>query len=452
MPRLNRHGEIAHGLGLCWLDDTRQIRQQQIDGTWKICVDGVPVDPRGCNFLAAGGGFWLASTPGVGVFNASSSLPAAGLPAGLDGRGAASFDGAIAISNDASSNHGLTLIAANGEVTAEAPDARLTDKICVVSRTKALWIDQAGEPQTIGLPVPQMLPGQRLWPRVLFLNGTWWICYHADDAIGVVLHPFDSLTGYRITLPPAFYLDAVAIGATVARVAWAVEAADERIESRDVDVTRGDRVPLRVPDSGTTVPNPGTPTKTTPDPEPVPVSIPNQLAVIQRVRAKYPTPLGASHGAFLIEAAQQTGGKLLRKEAGTNVLLPSGVRVSQDILVFGGEGIDILSDGEGAAIPAWQEKGPIPGEYIDVGGVVPQPDQPQEPKPAPSVDLSAVLARLDLMEKRSLAAQADTVASILRLAESIEKFKMPAPAAIVFPEYESQRLSLIGTITLRPKK
>lgn len=115
---------------------------------------------------------------------------------------------------------------------------------------------------------------------------------------------------------------------------------------------------------------------------------PNQLGTVQRIRAKYPTPLGAQHAALLIELARGTGAKLLRKDAGSNIQLPSGVRVSQDILIFDGFGIDVLSDAEGAAIPTWQEKGPIAGEYVDVGT-----DEPA-PQPVPG-DLDARVAALE---------------------------------------------------------
>lgn len=114
----------------------------------------------------------------------------------------------------------------------------------------------------------------------------------------------------------------------------------------------------------------------------------NQLGVVQSIRSRYPTPLGAQHPAFLIELARATKAKLLRKEAGSNIALPSGVHVSQDILIFDGFGFDVLSDAEGAAIATWQEKGPIPGEYIDVS------EPGQEPGPDPG-DLPARVAALE---------------------------------------------------------
>jgi len=123
----------------------------------------------------------------------------------------------------------------------------------------------------------------------------------------------------------------------------------------------------------------------------------NQLGTVQGIRAGYGTPLGVRHAEFLIGVARATGAKLLRKDAGSNIALPSGDRVSQDILIFDGFGIDILSDAEGAAIPTWQEKGPIPGEYIDVGGAQPAPAPPPGD---PGDRLGALEARVAALEGR----------------------------------------------------
>jgi hypothetical protein len=115
----------------------------------------------------------------------------------------------------------------------------------------------------------------------------------------------------------------------------------------------------------------------------------NQIGTVARIRSKYPTPLGAQHAAFLIEAARATGAKLLRKDAGSNIQLPSGDRVSSDFLIFDGFGIDILQDSEGAANPTWQEKGPTPGDYVDVGNAAPAP----APGPGDPDDRVAALER-----------------------------------------------------------
>lgn len=177
-----------------------------------------------------------------------------------------------------------------------------------------------------------------------------------------------------------------------------------------------------------------------PPPPPVPpvMPIPNQLPTVQRIRAKYPTPLAAQHANFLIEVGVATGAKLLRKEAGTNVLLPNGMRCSQDILMFDGEGVDILSDGEGAAIASWQEKGPIAGEYIDPKQfvVTPPPVEPPPPvnpppPPAPAVDLKPILdaiaqakqenaTNLAVLDKKIEAVMADVAALRVQLAKGFD--------------------------------
>lgn len=91
-------------------------------------------------------------------------------------------------------------------------------------------------------------------------------------------------------------------------------------------------------------------------PEVPPVSIPSQLEAVQNIRRQYPTPLGTSHPSFLIEVSSALGAKLLAKHGGTVVTLPDGRTCSQDIIVFGTTGVDILSDGEGAATPSWSVK------------------------------------------------------------------------------------------------
>lgn len=99
------------------------------------------------------------------------------------------------------------------------------------------------------------------------------------------------------------------------------------------------------------------------------MAVANQQVTVAALRQKYPTPLGQQHAAFLIELARTVGAKLLRKDTGSHVLLPQGIYVSQDILVFdnGRECYDVLSDAEGLAIPSWQPKGSIAGQYVDVG-------------------------------------------------------------------------------------
>lgn len=124
------------------------------------------------------------------------------------------------------------------------------------------------------------------------------------------------------------------------------------------------------------------------------------LSTVQAVRAKYPTPLGARHAAFLLEVAKATGKGLLRKDGGTNIELPDGTRVAQDIVMErdGSHHYDILGDGEGAATPGWDDKGPIDASrYYDVGGAS-VPTDPTGPTGPSGPDHDEVLSRLRSLE------------------------------------------------------
>lgn len=106
------------------------------------------------------------------------------------------------------------------------------------------------------------------------------------------------------------------------------------------------------------------------------------LGLLQAIRRQYPTPLGDSHAAFLLDAARQLGAGLYRKNAGACIRLPDGTTVSQDILMdrAGNKYYDILRDGEGEAVPVFNCGGDIgdPSEIYDVApqGPIPTPDQP----------------------------------------------------------------------------
>lgn len=123
-----------------------------------------------------------------------------------------------------------------------------------------------------------------------------------------------------------------------------------------------------------------------------------QESVVRTVRAKYPTPLGTQHAAFLVEVGCATGKGLLRKDTGTHVVLADGTPVAQDIVMErdGSHHYDILGDGEGAATPAWQDKGPIDASrYVALAcnPTIPVPPMP----PAPDPDL---IPRLQALERR----------------------------------------------------
>jgi len=112
------------------------------------------------------------------------------------------------------------------------------------------------------------------------------------------------------------------------------------------------------------------------------------VEIVEAVRVKYPTPLGAEHGACLIAIAQALGGGagLLKKDWGTFVRLPDGTAVAQDIICYpNGRIFDCLADGEGAAVPAWSEAYGSPisdlSRYYAVSAAPVPPPVPEAPKP-----------------------------------------------------------------------
>lgn len=127
------------------------------------------------------------------------------------------------------------------------------------------------------------------------------------------------------------------------------------------------------------------------------------LAIVKKVRATYPTPLGKQHAAFLIELAQAIpGAGLLKKTSGTRIKLPKpyNVEVAQDILcLFDGSILnhyDVLKDGEGKATPTWSLVGPIDSSrYVSVSTPLPPPTPDPEPEPDIRVLIAGLSAKLD---------------------------------------------------------
>ena len=134
------------------------------------------------------------------------------------------------------------------------------------------------------------------------------------------------------------------------------------------------------------------------------------LALVRAIRAKYPTPLGDRHWEFLVEVAQSTGAKLYRKDGGDRIRIPAlGLSVSQDIIIREPKWIDILQDGEGAAVAIWDEhdNAGSPEKWIDVSGVrlpgEPAPPQPNPGTPPPTVGtLEQRVAAIEAWIRRAL--------------------------------------------------
>jgi hypothetical protein len=151
------------------------------------------------------------------------------------------------------------------------------------------------------------------------------------------------------------------------------------------------------------------------------------LALVKKIRAKYPTPLGAKHALFLIELAQAKGAGLLKKTSGTRIRLPKpwNIDVSQDILCIRELGVvnhyDVLKDGEGKATPTWALVGPIdPARYVDVGAITPpspEPPAPVPPSPVPDppCQCGEVIETLAAMELRAIERQEALMSVLARL-------------------------------------
>jgi hypothetical protein len=153
------------------------------------------------------------------------------------------------------------------------------------------------------------------------------------------------------------------------------------------------------------------------------------LALVKKIRAKYPTPLGAKHALFLIELAQTKGAGLLKKTNGTRIRLPKpwNIDVSQDILCIRELGVvnhyDVLKDGEGAAKPAWNLVGPIdPERYVDVSNAPapipvpePEPPAPVPPAPVPPCQCAEVVEMIAANELRAIERQEAVMTVLARL-------------------------------------
>ena len=138
------------------------------------------------------------------------------------------------------------------------------------------------------------------------------------------------------------------------------------------------------------------------------------LEVVQAVRAKFTTPLYPDHSAAFLVALcrrlrQEFPGDfpagLRRKDSGTHTMLPNGINVALDIVMYpSGAAYDALGDADGAAVPVWNGIDNLPPDwYVAVSDDTPEPPEPPIPPtppvpPVPPVDLEPILRRLDAVE------------------------------------------------------
>lgn len=432
---------IAHGGVANWLMPGKAIFQNASDDKLYIFDVYTPAKPPmklplpngGANALAAGGGKWIAWLAGTGLYGPSGVIDASGRLAGVsqeqDGRGAASPEGHIAVTDN--ENRGFKIIGPNGEVTLEVTGTYALS-MHVLSGTAAVWVDEHHRPRAVGMPEPDA-PAMALFAiRAVRVNGALYVLAGTND--GLIFYPWhDASHGWKYA-GDAFYPTHFVRDGSLVSVAFATGAGEtpESIRVWNVNVSTDEKIALGAPAPPAPQPQPQPPPQST---EPVPMpEIPDQTATVARVREKYPTPLGASHAACLLEIAREIGqgAGLLRKETGTNILLPDGVRVAQDIIVFpNGDGYDCLGSGETVATPTWGgpvEGSPFPASrYYAVSGEQPVPGTPIPPVPplptTGSLDIGPAVRAL------IAAAVAPLHAEIAALTKAIdERPSQPAPA------------------------
>lgn len=160
----------------------------------------------------------------------------------------------------------------------------------------------------------------------------------------------------------------------------------------------------------------------TDEPKEPPVSIPSQIDLVKRIRAKYPRhspgshPLGEDAWRCIVEIAQATDTLVFRKDSGENCRIPAGllakypdgVSINRTIIgrgAFGNQWVKVLGDGEGTAFPIWTNGDtPANGEYVDVSaieldGAEPKEDPDPDPDPKPG-DLEQRVAALEKRQTR----------------------------------------------------
>lgn len=147
------------------------------------------------------------------------------------------------------------------------------------------------------------------------------------------------------------------------------------------------------------------------------MSVPNHFDIVARQREQEPPDTSSLDGilAFTVRvlkalpASERAG--LHAKPGGENIAFyaPAGKMVGVSRIMYpDGTLIKILTDAGvgGANGPAWNDDDTIDVErYVPVVGTPddpPPPDDPPDDPPPPTVDLSAILARLDVLERNAL--------------------------------------------------
>lgn len=356
-----------------WIDGTAYLyASDDPRGTFKRSLDaafGVRVHPEPLIELAACPTLWAGRDPhrNVLVLSDGREIPNAGQPA----------------------------ISAEGHLIYRTGDDRIEPSI---SREVMAWGDGAGH--IIGRfrfsnNVDLTVAGPEYRPRCVDTPDGPWLLTMTHTALR--LRPFGASDGFVLETSDNGNLNShvVCVGREL-RVVYQDARGHVGRWHQPIDAPRQ---PFAVPTPGTPVPIPGTPG--------TPMPTPNHIAVVQAVRASYPTPLGTQHAAFLLELASRLpdGAGLLRKSGGTVVTLPDDTTVAQDIICYpDGRIFDVLSDGEGAAMPTWAEANgsPVdPSRYYRVSAAQPAPPADNPPVPDHSDELKLLWAAVSELRRQN---------------------------------------------------
>ena len=196
-------------------DDPADNSQNRVESFNLVTGARTVLANHGANQLEAGGGRWCGwlGDGKTGVFGDLTDPYA-----GLRHIGA---DGTIATVPNYADGLGCRLYSPDGRVT-EGPREAMHG-LRVLGPTSALWTLN-GEIRALNARVPANQTGQAYRPKRVLINKEEWIVY--ETGIGIVAHPYDSMTGYRLNaVGKIFWMDAIAWQNQI-RIAYATDEDD----------------------------------------------------------------------------------------------------------------------------------------------------------------------------------------------------------------------------------
>jgi len=269
---------------------------------WRAIQD--PASPfygMGFNFLSADGGVWAAHTvlPGIGLWASTGlHLPYAGLLS-------VGPEGEIAYAPNYQSGAQSVVQQVDGYIWDLSPS--VVYDLQLLGGQRAIWTEGPSILRVKGIPMPQILPGGCWGPHALFIQGEWWICYYSG-VYGVVLHPFNSFTGYSVVPSGDAWMDTTVLTADTIRVVWSITEGEiaGHIRMMDINILTQHRVDLFVPIVEPPI---------EPPIEPPMTEIPYEFDIVQEVNNEFPHLLQQNTGATAGEFTERVVWELSRKDS-----------------------------------------------------------------------------------------------------------------------------------------